>query len=121
MEILRAFHDPRIRVLQHPVNQGAGPARDTALAAARGEWIALLDSDDEWLPEKLAAQLAALARQPNARLCSCRYEFWRDGQIEVLPKAFDGSLEKALQRQCKFGFGSTLLIRRDVARELARL
>src|SRR5713101_4159733 len=42
--------DPRIRVVRHDVNRGAGQARDTGIAASRGAWIAFLDSDDYWLP-----------------------------------------------------------------------
>lgn len=42
------------RVIVHERNQGEGPARNTGIAAANKEWIALLDSDDEWLPGHLA-------------------------------------------------------------------
>jgi glycosyltransferase involved in cell wall biosynthesis len=41
------------RVLRHDVNQGAAGARNTAIAAATQPWLALLDSDDEWLPGHL--------------------------------------------------------------------
>lgn len=55
---LRAIRDPRVRVLRHAQNQGVSAARNTGLAAAQGEYLALLDSDDWWLPEKLATHLA---------------------------------------------------------------
>ncbi|SMF71764.1 Glycosyltransferase involved in cell wall bisynthesis [Tistlia consotensis] len=53
--------DSRLRVLRHPERRGAAAARNTAIAEARGPWLAFLDSDDEWRPGKLGAQLAALA------------------------------------------------------------
>ena len=44
--VLESFGDPRIRVLCHDTNRGPGAARNTALASARGEFFALIDSDD---------------------------------------------------------------------------
>ncbi|SFG21081.1 Glycosyltransferase, GT2 family [Novosphingobium sp. CF614] len=61
---LAAIGDPRLRVISHPTRRGAGAARDTGADAATGTWIALLDDDDEWLPGKLAAQLAAAPDEP---------------------------------------------------------
>ena len=57
----RAVTDPRLRVVAAPHNLGAAGARNLGVAEARGTWIAFQDSDDEWLPEKLARQMARLA------------------------------------------------------------
>ncbi|CAN5234576.1 hypothetical protein BH11PSE2_BH11PSE2_17950 [soil metagenome] len=52
--------DPRVRLIQHDRNRGGSTARNTGIDAARFPLIALLDSDDRWLPGKLAAQIAAI-------------------------------------------------------------
>lgn len=55
-------NDPRYRVVSMQVNAGPGAARDAALAVARGRYIAFVDADDAWLPEKLERQLAFMQR-----------------------------------------------------------
>ena len=51
---VRALNDPRIRYVRHAVNQGVCAARNTAIDAARGRWLVMLDSDFELLPDALA-------------------------------------------------------------------
>ena len=63
--------DPRCRVIRRFTRGGPSRARNDGIAAAKGALIALLDADDEWLPEKLARQVAALARHPAASLVVC--------------------------------------------------
>lgn len=65
-EAVEALHDARIRVLRQPHAGRAAVARNTGVRAARGEWVAFLDSDDVWEPHKLAAQLD-LARAAGVR------------------------------------------------------
>ena len=54
-----------VRLIRHVDNRGAAAALNTAIEAARHDLIAFLDADDEWLPGKLAAQVAQIVRNPD--------------------------------------------------------
>src|SRR5919107_4015031 len=56
-----AAHDPRVRVLHNERNRGMYATYNRAIDAARGEWIAALDADDIWLPERLEQMLGVSA------------------------------------------------------------
>lgn len=51
----RYGHDPRVRLLEMGRNSGPGPARNEAIRQAKGDWIALIDADDEWRSDRLLA------------------------------------------------------------------
>lgn len=57
--LLGALNDHRVRVIRHDIPLGVSSARNRGAAAARGAWLAFVDDDDLWAPEKLAAQLDA--------------------------------------------------------------
>ena len=52
-EVVASYNDKRIRFFKNDVNSGAAVTRNRAISQANGEWIAFLDSDDLWKPEKL--------------------------------------------------------------------
>ena len=56
--VLQTIDDPRLRIIVNPHSLTAAGARNAGMDHAKGEWIAFLDDDDEWLPEKLAKQVA---------------------------------------------------------------
>jgi glycosyltransferase involved in cell wall biosynthesis len=64
---VEAHPDPRVRLLRLPVNRGAAGARNAGVRAARSAWIAFLDDDDEWLPDKLADQWADVIEHARPR------------------------------------------------------
>lgn len=72
-EGLMAYGD-RLRHLVQD-RQGVSAARNRGLDLAQGEWIAFLDSDDLWLPQKLETQVAFLNRHPQAEICQTE-EIW---------------------------------------------
>lgn len=56
-EVLETIKDSRIRYFKNDKNSGAAVSRNKALREAKGQWIAFLDSDDLWMPEKLEKQI----------------------------------------------------------------
>ncbi len=60
--------EPRVKLIEPQTNGGPAAARNHALARARGRWVAFLDSDDLWVPDKLERQLAFHARHPHAAI-----------------------------------------------------
>jgi glycosyltransferase involved in cell wall biosynthesis len=60
-DAVRQFADPRVRLFVQPFNQGGGAARNRGIDEARAPLVAFLDSDDTWMPEKIAQNLAFAA------------------------------------------------------------
>jgi len=71
--MLQSFNHPRVRVVALPAPVGGSEARNAGVAAARGEWVAFLDDDDEWLPNKIQRQLAILPLGDGDPIVSCRF------------------------------------------------
>ncbi len=62
--VLASHRDSRVRILRHPVNRGVAAARNTGIAAATGDVLAFIDSDDVWDEKKLAFQVALFEQYP---------------------------------------------------------
>ena len=69
-----AKQDPRIRVIFHERNLGILRARNDGIAAAKGKFIAQIDSDDVWVADKLTKQLAVLDRDEDLIV-------WSEGEV----------------------------------------
>ncbi|MGH2271325.1 glycosyltransferase family 2 protein [Anaerohalosphaeraceae bacterium U12dextr] len=80
-EVLRPYMDKIQYIYQS--NAGVSAARNAGILAAKGEWIAFLDSDDEWFPNKLEAQLEDLVRYPEAVLSCTNVIFEGNGSKPI--------------------------------------
>jgi glycosyltransferase involved in cell wall biosynthesis len=101
-EFLQQVNDPRLRVVELEESVGGSEARNTGAREARGEWIALLDDDDEWMPEKLVLQMrvACDQREPNY-VVTTQYLYSRPGYA---PQVWPGRLPRSGEPLSEFLF-----------------
>ena len=78
-----AQNDSRIIYECNPVNSGAAITRNYALRRASGRWIAFLDSDDLWLPEKLERQLGFMVKNGYHFSYTCYEEIDEKGPLDI--------------------------------------
>lgn len=122
----------RVRYI-HQENAGASVARNRGIQAARGEWIAFLDADDQWLPDRLRLQVRLLERHPdlqwvtgNFYRCDCARGHKQTLDMtppqwqKALPILKDGEIFDSYftaHRHNAMGCTDTMLIRRDLLLE----
>jgi glycosyltransferase involved in cell wall biosynthesis len=126
-ELVAQIADPRVRMLRQPGNFGANAARNRGIRESSAPIIALLDSDDEYLPAKLGAIVETFDRQPDLGLLLDSYRLVVPGQNNGLPQdrinpvietseaflagLFDSSVRKRRMRKSASGIS----VRREVA------
>ena len=115
--------DSRVRYIAHEKNKGEAAARNTGIRNARGEFVAFLDSDDEWLPGKLDTQIAALRAVPaHVGAVSGRHLLVDDdGQETVVrdwTEKYPITCLNLLARGCGLSMGNTFLVRASVFRDV---
>lgn len=114
---LRAIDDPRLIVIPIP-NGGAGPARNHGFDVARGEYVALLDSDDRFLPHHLADLMALAGGDPQVAAYSAVLADRGGGRFTVKPpRGIAEGEDMASYLMCDRGFVQTsgLLVPRAIA------
>lgn len=83
-QVLARLDDPRLRVVQLASNVGGSDARNIGVQVARGEWTALLDDDDEWLPTKIEKQVAVATGSAHAEPIVASQILERNDGFDVL-------------------------------------
>jgi len=90
-----SMDDKRIKMIKHEKNSGVASARNTALDIATGEFIAFIDSDDLWMPEKLAKQLRFMEENGYALTYTKYQRFQNDskqfGKVINIPRQMTAS------------------------------
>lgn len=116
-EIVAAYGDPRIRYIKYANKGIIAAARNYGISLAKGGYVAFLDSDDLWLPEKLAAQLAAFGGDGTDMVYSRFRTIMGDAVSgEVLPKVkicVSGNIFRTLYLK-HFVACSGVMVRKDV-------
>ncbi|MEH2258711.1 glycosyltransferase family 2 protein [Nostoc sp.] len=116
INICQQFTDPRIKII-HQANRGVSGARNTGIRHAQGEYLAFLDGDDLWLPEKLEKQIAHLENSPAVGVSFSRSAFIDEAGQALgtyqMPKLKE--ITPSYLLSCNpVGNGSAAVIRREV-------
>jgi glycosyltransferase involved in cell wall biosynthesis len=116
-QMVQTIGEPRIRYFRHDNNRGEAGSRNTGVQNAVGEYIAFLDDDDAWLPQKLARQVYLLDNTPlqvGAVYTSFLMIDWETARVLGKWKAEKrGNIYSDLSEQNWIGIPSTVLLRRQ--------
>lgn len=118
VSIINEFDDDRIKTISHEINKNGAAARNTGIKAAKGEYIAFLDADDEWTPMHLSNLVQLIDRDnPSLIFSSCLI---KSGHDYVLPKS-DANNSKSISDFlfCDHGFIGTpsIMVATSLAKE----
>lgn len=90
-----ALDDARVRVISQE-NRGMSRSRNRGMAEVDSEFVALLDADDLWHPEKLRLQLQALQQRPDHDFCYTAFDVWHgEPRLDYFKQARQGSIDES--------------------------
>ena len=122
-EVVKSVKDDRIVYLRHKTNRQTSATRNTGIKHSRGELIAFLDDDDEWLPTKLEKQVRFIKSLPEKiGMVYCWMDYYdHNGKIirEVHPTLRGYVFPQVIDEQ-RLGGCPTLLVRREVIDDIVR-
>ncbi|MGB6298834.1 MAG: glycosyltransferase family 2 protein [Rivularia sp. (in: cyanobacteria)] len=121
IEVCKLFKDSRIKII-HQANRGLPGARNTGIRHASGDYLAFLDADDIWLPEKIEKHVHHLNISPTVGISFCYSAFINEkgnytGLYQKPRKLYDITPSYVLCRN-PVGNGSTAVIRREVFEDI---
>lgn len=109
--VVESIADPRLRYHRRPEPAGVSAARNLGVAETTGEFVAFVDSDDRWRPDKLERQVTALRRSTDEYAVSYTGIEKADGEPRTR-RGTSGDVERAVRRMAVPTYTSTLLVRR---------
>ena len=114
-QMLKEYNEePRFVLVEQDKHINGAEARNAGIRASRGEYVAFLDDDDEWLPQKLEKQITILNADSTIDGVSCLYQELAEGKVfhSCPPYTGDGLHKKVFQREVAV-FTSTIVLRRE--------
>jgi len=122
LRLLRAQEASGVRVIAQPRNGGAPAARNAAIAVAAGAFLAFIDADDEWYPDKLDRQFSLIADHPGMTMVGCRCEVLHPNgaRIPVNPDRVPPAGNEAWRTLLHHSFfvPSTVMARTEIVRKI---
>lgn len=112
--------DEKVRIVRHKKNEGLAAARNTGFRNAKGKYVAFLDDDDEFLPEKIKKQVKlSKTKSDNYAFVYCGQKVYRpNGSFFVMTPKHRGNVKKSIINEGISSISSTYLFRKNALEEI---